>query len=80
MLLPDLVPVGRAPADLFAAPDAEDRATRRMAALDGINRRFGRATLRYGGELIGTGWHRRAGRVSSISTTRWEALPRVRAC
>lgn len=53
VLLPDLAPVGQAPADLFAAPDAEDRATRRMAALDGINLRFGRATLRYGGELIG---------------------------
>nr|WP_242523071.1 DUF4113 domain-containing protein [Thiocystis minor] len=79
-MLPDLVPVGRAPADLFAAPDEEARATLRMAALDGINRRFGREKLRYGGELIGTGWPRRAGRVSPISTTRWGALPRVRAC
>ena len=80
VLLPDLVPVGQAPADLFAAPDAEDRATRRMAALDAINRRFGRETLCFAGELVGTGWPRRAGRVSPISTTRWGALPTVRAC
>ncbi len=44
-----------------------------------INRRFGRETLRFAGELIGTRWKRRAQRTSRVSTTDWAALPWVRA-
>lgn len=80
VLLPDLHAADQGPSDLFADPSADQAAARRMAALDAINRRFGRDTLRFAGELVGRGWQRRAEHQSSASTTRWDALPRVRAC
>ncbi|MBK1718107.1 DUF4113 domain-containing protein [Thiocystis violacea] len=80
VLLPDLRAAEPGPSDLFADPIADQAAARRMAALDAINRRFGRDTLRVASEMIGTGWQRRAGRMSPSSTTRWSALPTVRAC
>ncbi|EXJ16934.1 Y-family DNA polymerase [Imhoffiella purpurea] len=79
VLLPDLVPARLGPGDFFADPAEAERGARRMAVLDDINRRFGRDSLRFGGEFVGTTWHRRARLTSSVSTTRWEALPVVRA-
>ncbi|WP_242482640.1 DUF4113 domain-containing protein [Thiocystis violacea] len=48
-----------------------------MAALDAINRRFGRDSLRFGSELSSTRRQRQARMTSPVSTTRWSALPRV---
>jgi DNA polymerase V len=79
VLLPDVVPVTQAPADLFSAVGEDDRARRRMAVLDAINAKYGRETLRIAGQLIGTGWQRRAERGSGIATTRWAGLPTVHA-
>jgi DNA polymerase V len=78
VLLPDVIPVERAPADLFApADDARSRA--RMAVLDAVNRRYGRGTLHFAGQLVGAHWQRRAERTSAASTTRWGQLPTVTA-
>jgi len=75
VLLPDLIAADQGPSDLFADPSTVQAAARRMAMLDAINSRFGRDTLRFGGELVGSGWHRRARLTSSVSTTSWTALP-----
>ncbi|EGV29641.1 DNA polymerase V, subunit C [Thiorhodococcus drewsii AZ1] len=79
VLLPDLVGADQGQSDLFVDPSSQQATTRRMDALDAINRRFGRDTLRFGGELVGSGWHRRARMAASRSTTSWTALPWVRA-
>ena len=79
VLLPDLIPADQGPPDLCAAPADETRTRRRMAVLDAINRRYGRETLRFAGQLVGSGWQRRADRGSGVSTTKWAGLPGVRA-
>ncbi len=80
VLLPDVLPAARAPADLFAAAEGDAaRSGRRMAVLDAINRRYGRGTLRYAGQLVGADWQRRVDRGSGASTTRWAGLPLVQA-
>ncbi len=79
VLLPDVVPAEQAPADLFAEVAEDDRARRRMAVLDAVNRKYGRETLRFAGQLSGSGWRRRSERGSGVSTTRWAGLARVRA-
>jgi DNA polymerase V len=60
VLLPDVVPVEEAPADLFAEVGEGDRTRRRMAVLDAVNRKYGRETLRFAGQLSGSGWRRRS--------------------
>jgi DNA polymerase V len=80
VLLPDVVPAERVPADLFAPADEDDARSRaRTAVLDAINRRYGRGTLHVAGQLVGAHWQRRAERTSAASTARWEGLPTVRA-
>jgi DNA polymerase V len=80
VLLPGVIPVERAAADLFAAAPQDDARTRaRMAMLDAVNRRYGRGTLCFAGQWAGAHWQRRAERRSGGSTTRWGALPVVRA-
>jgi DNA polymerase V len=79
VLLPDVVPAVQAPADLFAEVAEDDRARRRMAVLDAVNRKYGLETLRFAGQLAGSGWRRRSERGSGVSTTRWAGLARVRA-
>jgi DNA polymerase V len=79
VLLPDVAPAEQAPADLFAEVAEDDRARRRMAVLDAVNRKYGRETLRFAGQLAGSGWRRRSERGSGVSTTRWAGLARVRA-
>lgn len=79
VLLPDLVSIRHAQEDLFAVPKEVEQGARRMAALNAINRRFGRDSLRFAAELVGTHWHRRAQMTSVASTTCWTVLPRVRA-
>lgn len=79
VLLPDVVPVAQVPEDLFAEVGEDDRARRRMAVLDAVNRKYGRETLRFAGQLAGSSWRRRSERGSGISTTRWSGLAVVRA-
>ncbi|WP_295448375.1 DUF4113 domain-containing protein [uncultured Thiodictyon sp.] len=54
VLLPDVVPAAQAPTDLFAGATDDDRSRDRMAMLDAVNRRYGRDTLRFAGQLVGT--------------------------
>lgn len=77
VILDDLRPAADAPACLFEGKEAGS--PQLMAAMDGINRRYGRGTMR----LATQGFHGRARlrceRRSPHYTTRWDELPVVRA-
>ncbi|GAB6050399.1 translesion error-prone DNA polymerase V subunit UmuC [Hydrogenophilus islandicus] len=80
VILLELLPEERWQPDLFAAaelPRAEQR-RRAMAALDAINRRFGRDTVTIAAAKSGRCWHMRQTRRSPNYTTDWQALPKVR--
>ncbi len=81
IMLLDLVPAGRIQGSLFADSAALDagRSAMLMAALDRINRRHGRGTLRYASEAASERWVMRQQLKSPAYTTRWEELPRVLA-
>ncbi|EXJ13577.1 Y-family DNA polymerase [Imhoffiella purpurea] len=77
VLLPDLAPARLGQGDFFVDPGGAEQSAQRMATLDAINTRFGRDTLRFGSELVGIHWHRKARMISKVSTTCWTGLPWV---
>ena len=50
-----------------------------MRAIDGINARLGRNTVKYAGAGVGRPWKMRQLKLSPRFTTRWEDLPLVKA-
>ncbi|PBK49594.1 DUF4113 domain-containing protein [Pseudomonas syringae pv. actinidiae] len=66
------------PADLFACPQAAERQTRAMEALDTINQRFGRNTLHTARVVADPAWKMRSQFPSPHFTTRLDDLLRVR--
>ncbi|MBP1152628.1 DUF4113 domain-containing protein [Methylocaldum sp. RMAD-M] len=80
VMLLDLVPAGVAQTDLFPSEASDPvRSSRLMQALDQINRRHGRQTVRFAGEGLSERWHLRTRLKSPNYTTRWTELPTVRA-
>ncbi len=77
VLLFDLVRQERQQLSLFF-PAPPERAGRAMMALDTVNGRFGRGTLRYGSSGIKRGWHMKQSFRSPHYTTNWQDLPKVR--
>ena len=69
IVLTDLVPVARQPVTFFPTRDLV-KSARAMAALDVINGRFGRGTLRPLASGIARPWQTQARRVSLRYTTR----------
>ena len=62
-----------------ASPETE-RQTKLMQALDTVNDRFGRGTLRYSAEGAKNAfWHMKRDKMSGAYTTRWEELAKVKA-
>jgi DNA polymerase V len=80
VMLLDLLPATREQRTLFA-PAAGDpaRAARRMAALDHINQKYGRETLRYACEAVSDRGRMRARLKSPAWTTCWQELPVIKA-
>jgi DNA polymerase V len=80
VMLLDLLPATREQGALFA-PKAGDpaRAARLMAALDHINQKYGRETLRYGSEAVSDRGRMRARLKSPAWTTCWQELPVIKA-
>ena len=68
------------PATLAMTTSLRCTSSRLMDALDRVNRTFGRQTLRFASEAIGEQWRTRARLRSPAYTTRWNELPRVKAC
>jgi DNA polymerase V len=64
---------------LFAGPKPREQTEKVMAALDSINRRYGRDTLMLGSAGTGGRWVMKAGNRTPKYTTRWTDLPKVHA-
>jgi len=73
VLLPDLLPKGVGQLSLFGATDAE-RSDQLMSALDRINRRHGKNSIRFGSELVSDRWRMRQQFKSPSYTTKWDEL------
>ncbi len=80
ILLMGLTRAGRRQASLFYHQSREDlaRQGRLMRAVDGINARYGRETLRFASSGIVREWQSRPSHRSPRYTTCWSELPRVR--
>ncbi|CAE6709521.1 Y-family DNA polymerase [Candidatus Nitrotoga fabula] len=59
---------------LFSATTRKDQSESRMAALDGINRKMGKNTLRYASEGVTQNWKMRSGNKSPCYTTSWKEI------
>lgn len=60
---------------LFNESGGRQRSARLMAAMDAVNREFGRNTLRAAASGIANTWVMRSGNRSPCYTTRWDELP-----
>lgn len=78
VILVDLVDPSRIQRDLFSAPPPT-RPKALMAALDGINQRYGRSTAGFGLADKDAPWRMHQGNKSPSYTTSWDAIPVVRA-
>ncbi len=80
ILLYDFIPAKALQPDIFGFinPSVHDKSKVRMAAVDGINKRFGRQTVHYAAEDLGNAWQPRQNLRSSRYTTSWEDLPAAR--
>ena len=76
VMLSELRPRSMAQASLFVDPETV-RGKRLMSALDDINKRWGRGTLRTAAEGIEKPWQMKRQRLSPSYTTDWEGLPVV---
>ena len=77
-MLSDIRPRSMAQASLFA-PESNGKSERLMAAMDAINGRWGRGTMRVAAEGIDKAWRMKRGKLSPRYTTEWTELPPVRA-
>lgn len=77
VMLMDIRPVGSDQHDLFA-PLPDPRRTALMAALERVNREFGRGALRLASEALQPGWAMPQEKRSPRWTTCWDELPTAR--
>lgn len=78
--LHDFIPETELQIDLLGAinPNQHDAAANRMQALDRLNTRFGKHTIYYASEDLGTSWQPLRELQTPRYTTRWDELPRVK--
>lgn len=76
ILLSHLVPARQRTGDLFALPGA-GKSQAVMQAMDAVNARMGRGTLRVARERATASWEMRRQFLSPHYTTRWSDLPQV---
>lgn len=76
----DFVPAGQLQTDFFGAadPKAHDRSTARMKAMDLLNERFGKHTIRYAAEDLAAKWQPKHKIRSPRYTTHLSELPQVK--
>ncbi len=79
VLLYDFIPAQALQTDFFGivSPLVHDRSTRRMQALDGLNLRYGKDTLHFAVQDLGTAWQPKHQMRSPRYTTRWDELQTV---
>lgn len=78
IMLLALTPANRHQLGLFADADRSDRGQRLMAAMDRINRRYGRETVVLAGAGLQRRWAMRQAHRSPRYTARWDELPIAR--
>jgi DNA polymerase V len=80
VLLYDLIPEHMLQPDLWGEVDPAmvETGQARLQALDNINRRYGKRTLRYAAEDLSEAWHPRQQLRSPRYTTEWSELPTVK--
>ena len=78
VMLSGLEPELRRQASLLVDPERERKSAALMQAMDHINERWGRGSLRPLATGLGASWKMRREKLSPAWTTRWDALPRVR--
>ncbi len=81
VLLYDFVPASQLQTDLLGIVDVvgHSRAQQRMAAVDRINRRYGRQTIRLAAEELGNAWEPKHDLRSPRYVSNWNELPKVSA-
>lgn len=77
VMLTELSPQDNVGSDLFGTGD--DRSRRLMEAMDRINQRWGKGTLRYASEGFRQDWRMRSGKRTPGYTTCWSDIPTVDA-
>lgn len=77
VMLSGLEPELRRQASLLVDPERERKSAALMQAMDHINERWGRGSLRLLATGLGASWKMRREKLSPAWTTRWDALPRV---
>ncbi|MEJ0073626.1 MAG: DUF4113 domain-containing protein [Candidatus Saccharibacteria bacterium] len=79
VLLYDFVPETGLQADLFGAVDLgqDDASHRKMRALDAINLKHGKGTVKFAAETLSQSWQPRKRLVSPRYTSAWSDLPEV---
>lgn len=80
VLLLDLLPAEALQTDLLGSvdPAASDRSAARMHALDSLNARYGRQSIRFAAESLSEAWRPRHNLGSPRYTTDWNELPVAR--
>jgi DNA polymerase V len=78
VMLSGLEPEQRRQASLLVDPERERKSAALMQAMDHINEKWGRGSLRPLATGFGANWKMRREKLSPAWTTRWDALPRVR--
>ena len=73
IMLGDITPIGQSQADWLEPTQATDSSL--MNALDALNHRFGRGTVKVSTQGAHTGWQMRQERKSPSYTTDWRSLP-----
>ncbi|MDL0433869.1 DUF4113 domain-containing protein [Marinobacter sp. TBZ242] len=82
VMLLDLIDADRQQLSLLDTPqsDAEQqRSAKLMSAMDALNQRMGRDTVKLGMPSPGAAWHLRCAHRSARWTTRWDELPTLYA-
>ena len=80
VMLMDLAPNTALQGTLFEPAPARESTVNVMAAIDGLNKRFGRDVLHLASAGVGQRWAMRAENRTPRYTTDWNELPVVRAC
>ncbi len=73
--LSDMIPRASAQFDLFASEQSNSRSTRLMSAMDCINAKMGRESIKLASEGFARPWKMKQGNKSPNYTTRWDQIP-----
>lgn len=72
--LGDLIPRASAQFDLFASAQSNSRSTKLMSAIDRINAKMGRESIKLASEGFARSWKMKQGNKSPNYTTRWDQI------